>query len=121
MKGKPFVVYYLDTADTAAPSTMDLSRSILPSEPPTPPTRTSEALKSDLRNVNSQLSSMKREWESERQQLIAEKGVLQDVANKLNDKIRTFTADAAKEKSNQAHHRSDIQAVSVGACCNVQN
>ncbi|KAJ7879992.1 hypothetical protein B0H14DRAFT_2708159 [Mycena olivaceomarginata] len=54
-------------------STMDTLNSSLPSEPPTPPTRTSEALRADLH--------------SERQKLLGEKAVLQDAANRLNVKV----------------------------------
>ena len=35
----------------------------LPAEPPTPPTRTSEALRSELKEVNEQLDAMKRSWD----------------------------------------------------------
>ncbi len=97
-------------------SSLDISRSTMATEPPTPPTRTSEALRVNLRSVNSQLASMKKDWEKERQQLVSEKAVLQDVANRLNDKIRNATEEAAKasqaEKNGQAL-RGDIQSVSV--------
>ncbi|KIY70545.1 hypothetical protein CYLTODRAFT_391816 [Cylindrobasidium torrendii FP15055 ss-10] len=95
-------------------SSLDLShsRSMMASEPPTPPTRTSDALKSDLRSVNDHLATLKKDWERERQKLINEKGALEDMANKLNDKIRAFSTDAAKasqkEKADSAL-RSDIQ------------
>lgn len=89
-------------------------------EPPTPPTRTTEALRSNLRTVNSQLASMKRDWEQERQQLVNDKAVLQDVANHLKDKIRSAAEEAANakqsEKNGQAQ-RNDVQTVSrIGAC-----
>ncbi|KAF9048336.1 hypothetical protein BDZ89DRAFT_1057909 [Hymenopellis radicata] len=94
-------------------SSLDISRSTMATEPPTPPTRTSEALRVNLRSVNSQLASMKKDWEKERQQLVKEKAVLQDVANRLNDKIRNATEEAAKasqaEKTGQAL-RGDIQS-----------
>ncbi|KAJ6514991.1 hypothetical protein C8R47DRAFT_1190230 [Mycena vitilis] len=68
-------------------SSMDASNSFLPSEPPTPPTRTSEALRSDLHSVNSHLAKMKKQWEEEKQKLIGEKAVLQDAANRLNVQV----------------------------------
>ncbi|KAK7025162.1 PACT-coil-coil domain-containing protein [Favolaschia claudopus] len=68
-------------------SSMDAFNSSLPSEPPTPPTRTSEALRSDLHSVNYQLAKMKKQWEEEKQKLLGEKAVLQDAANRLNAKV----------------------------------
>ncbi|KAJ7255461.1 hypothetical protein B0H12DRAFT_533693 [Mycena haematopus] len=68
-------------------SSLDAFNSSLPSEPPTPPTRTSEALRADLHSVNSQLAKMKKQWEEERQKLLGEKAVLQDAANRLNAKV----------------------------------
>lgn len=59
-------------------SSLDVSRSGLPSNPPTPPTKTSDALRLDLRAVNQQLDSMKQRWEDEKRQLLGEKAVLQD-------------------------------------------
>ncbi|KAJ7491999.1 hypothetical protein FB451DRAFT_1360785 [Mycena latifolia] len=61
----------------------------LPSEPPTPPTRTSEALRTELHSVNSHLAKMKKQWEEEKKKLLGEKAVLQDAANRLNLKVRT--------------------------------
>ncbi|KAJ6581666.1 hypothetical protein B0H19DRAFT_929437 [Mycena capillaripes] len=68
-------------------SSMDAFNSSLPSEPPTPPTRTSEALRADLHSVNSHLAKMKKQWEEEKQKLLGEKAVLQDAANRLNVKV----------------------------------
>ncbi|KAJ7504249.1 hypothetical protein B0H11DRAFT_2154471 [Mycena galericulata] len=70
-------------------SSMDAFNSSLPSEPPTPPTRTSEALRADLHSVNLHLAKMKKQWEEEKQKLLGEKAVLQDAANRLNVKVRT--------------------------------
>ncbi|KAJ7781957.1 hypothetical protein DFH07DRAFT_1017858, partial [Mycena maculata] len=70
-------------------SSLDAFNTSLPSEPPTPPTRTSEALRADLHSVNSHLAKMKKQWEEEKQKLLGEKAVLQDAANRLNVKVRT--------------------------------
>ncbi|KAJ7696511.1 hypothetical protein B0H17DRAFT_1158623 [Mycena rosella] len=70
-------------------SSVDAFSVSLPSEPPTPPTRTSEALRADLHSVNSHLSRMKKQWEDEKKKLLGEKAVLQDAANRLNLKVRT--------------------------------
>ncbi|KAJ8079575.1 hypothetical protein PM082_011162 [Marasmius tenuissimus] len=64
------------------------SKDDLPSEPPTPPTRTSEALKANLQSVNAQLADLKNQWDKERRQLEGEKVVLQDAANRLNKQVR---------------------------------
>ncbi|KAI0664228.1 hypothetical protein C8Q70DRAFT_225129 [Cubamyces menziesii] len=94
-------------------SILEASTMSLPTEPPTPPTRTTEALRSELREVNAQLESMKRAWEDEKRKLLGENAVLQDAATRLNvevrnakDEIRKF-ADAERlgEKA-----RAGIQA-----------
>ncbi|KAK0202528.1 hypothetical protein DFS33DRAFT_908013 [Desarmillaria ectypa] len=93
-------------------SSLEISHPSLASEPPTPPTKTSEALRANLRSLNSQLSSLKKQWDQEREQLQGEKAVLQDVANRLNDKVRQAKEEATKisqiEKAGQKI-RSDIQ------------
>ena len=44
----------------------------LPAEPPTPPTRTSETLRAELKEVNAHLDSMRRAWEDERRKLLTQ-------------------------------------------------
>jgi predicted nucleic acid-binding Zn-ribbon protein len=83
---------------------MDMTTDYLPTEPPTPPTKTSEALRANLRAVNSQLEDMKKEWEDERQNLIGEKAVLQDAANRLNMQVR-----AAREEAKQATESGQVK------------
>lgn len=93
-------------------STMSMSLA----EPPTPPSRTSEALRSELREVNAQLDDMKHTWEVERKKLLGENAVLQDAATRLNaerrdaqDEIRKYaSAERAGERA-----RAGIQGVSV--------
>ncbi|KAF9466148.1 hypothetical protein BDZ94DRAFT_1341734 [Collybia nuda] len=82
-------------------SSLEISRDYLPTEPPTPPTKTSEALQANLRNVNSQLEVMKKEWADERRQLVGEKAVLQDAANKLNVQIRNVKEEVRKVTENE--------------------
>ncbi|EGN96997.1 hypothetical protein SERLA73DRAFT_185262, partial [Serpula lacrymans var. lacrymans S7.3] len=69
-------------------SSAEISHSYLPSNPPTPPTKTSDALRSDLQSVNAQLSAMKKQWKEEKSQLLGENAVLQDAANRLNAQVR---------------------------------
>ncbi|KAG6831612.1 hypothetical protein H0H87_004674 [Tephrocybe sp. NHM501043] len=93
-------------------STLELSRDDLPSEPPTPATRTSEALRADLQAVNAQLDAMKKEWSQERRTLLGEKAVLQDAANRLNAQMKT-----AKEEMRKA---AEIGRAGEQAVTNVQ-
>ncbi|KAK0501582.1 hypothetical protein EDD18DRAFT_1066550 [Armillaria luteobubalina] len=94
-------------------SSLEISHRSLASEPPTPPTKTSEALRANLQSLNSQLSAMKKQWDQEREQFKGEKAVLQDVANHLNDQVRQAKEEATKisqtEKAGQKV-RSDVQA-----------
>jgi hypothetical protein len=96
---------------------MNANNDSLPSEPPTPPTRTSEALRSDLRSVNSQLAKMKKDWEHERQKLLGEKAVLQDAANRLNVQVRTAENEARTvAETKKAGERLRLGVEGVCAC-----
>ncbi|KAG6908885.1 hypothetical protein DXG01_002863 [Tephrocybe rancida] len=77
-------------------SILELSRDDLPSEPPTPATRTSEALRADLQSVNTHLETMKKEWSQERRTLRGEKAVLQDATNRLNAQMKAAKEDIKK-------------------------
>jgi DNA repair exonuclease SbcCD ATPase subunit len=92
----------------------DLSTSSLPSNPPTPPTRTSEALKADLRAVNQQLEEMKEQWERERKQLLGEKAILQDTTHKLNLQVRSAQDEAKRSaEGGKAAQRAKVSAQAV--------
>ncbi|KAF7370481.1 PACT-coil-coil domain-containing protein [Mycena sanguinolenta] len=82
-------------------SSMDAFNSSLPSEPPTPPTRTSEALRADLRSLNSQLAKMKTQWDEEKRKLLGEKAVLQDAANRLNVKVNKAEQEVRMVEENK--------------------
>lgn len=87
---------------------------ILPSEPPTPPTKTSDALRANLQTVNSQLQETKKQWEDEKRKLLGEKAVLQDAANRLNAEARDAKVEASKASEAQKVNgrlRQDIQGV----------
>ncbi|KAJ3782678.1 hypothetical protein GGU10DRAFT_389676 [Lentinula aff. detonsa] len=84
----------------------------LPSEPPTPPTKTSDALRANLHTVNAQLQETKKKWEDEKRKLLGEKAVLQDAANRLNVEVRNAKAEASKASEAQkasGRLRQDIQ------------
>ena len=97
---------------------MEESHMSLISEPPTPPTRTSEALRAQLQQVNAQLATMKQQWDDEKKELLGENAVLQDAAHRLNTEIR----DTKKELKRLAdtgkageHARASVQE--VGSPC----
>ncbi|KAM6497248.1 hypothetical protein JOM56_007721 [Amanita muscaria] len=77
-------------------SLLETFKDNLPDEPETPPTRTSEGLRTELRSVNSQLENLKKQWEDERRQLVGENVALQDAADRLNAKIRNAQEEARR-------------------------
>ena len=86
----------------------------LPAEPPTPPTRTSEALRSELREVNMQLDTMKCSWEDERKKLLGENAVLQDAATRLNAEVRDAKDELRKyANAERAGERARVGVQSV--------
>ena len=91
-----------------------LADDTLPSEPPTPPTRTSEKLRADLDAVNSQLASMKQQWDQERRKLLGDNAALQDATSRLNAEVRQAKTDiqryAESEHTNEKV-KADIQGV----------
>jgi hypothetical protein len=68
----------------------------LPTEPPTPPTKTTEALRANLQSVNSHLAAMQKEWKEEKRRLLGEKAALEDAANRLNAQVRDAKEVARK-------------------------
>ncbi|KAF9479579.1 hypothetical protein BDN70DRAFT_878644 [Pholiota conissans] len=74
----------------------DFSKDLLPSEPPTPPTRTSEALKANLESVNKHLDELKHQWEKEKQQLIGEKAALESTTSRLTGQVKLTKEEARK-------------------------
>lgn len=94
-------------------SSVDASNDLLPSEPPTPPTRTSEALKANLQSVNQHLDELKKQWEAEKNKLLGEKAVLEDAANRLNGQI--------KNSKEQAKRTVELNRAGEKAKSNVEN
>jgi hypothetical protein len=74
---------------------------MLPSEPPTPPTRTTETLRANLYSMNTHLESMKTQWEEEKRRLLGEKAVLQDTAKRLNLEIHTANHEVKRAAENE--------------------
>jgi hypothetical protein len=73
------------------------SPDLLPTEPPTPPTKTSEALRANVQTLNAHLDSLKAQSLEEKGRLETEKAVLQDTAKRLNLQVRI-----AKDEARQA-------------------
>ncbi|KAF9006188.1 hypothetical protein BDQ17DRAFT_1389747 [Cyathus striatus] len=65
-------------------SSFQISNDTLPTEPPTPPTKTSESLRAEVASVNNRLKLLQKEWEDEKRQLLGERARLQDKTNQLN-------------------------------------
>lgn len=86
----------------------------LPAEPPTPPTKTSEKLRTDLRAVNRQLALMQDQWEDERRKLAGENAVLQDATKRLNAEVRNAKSELQRhmewEKSGE-RDKATMQSV----------
>lgn len=90
-------------------SSVDMSKDQLPREPPTPPTRTSEALKANLQSVNKHLEELKKQWEAEKKKLLGEKAVLEDAANRLNSQVKN-TKDEARKNAEQTRAGEKLRA-----------
>lgn len=93
---------------------MELVPDQLPHEPPTPPTRTSEALKANLQSVNKHLDGLRNQWEEEKKKLLGEKAVLEDAANRLNGQVRHSKEEArkiAESKRVSEKFRTNVQSV----------
>ena len=80
-----------------------------------PPTRNSEVLRAELREVNAQLDNMKHTRETERNKLLGENAVLQDAATRLNAEVRDAKDELRKYASAERageRARAGIQSVS---------
>ena len=97
-------------------SSVNVSDDNFAMEPPTPPTRTSEALKANLRAVNDHLEELKTQWEEEKTRLLGEKAVLEDAAGRLNFQIKNTKADmkrASEGARSLATAKTNVQDVST--------
>ena len=87
-------------------SSAELSSTSLPSNPPTPPSKTTEALKLALKSVKSELNTLKVQWEGDREQLLGQKAVLQDAANRLNMDLEAKKSEAEQALQSGRQHAS---------------
>lgn len=86
-------------------------------DPPTPPTKTTEALRANLRAVNAELAGMKDAWEAEKRALLGEKAVLQDAAARLNSQVRTAQSEIQKlTQTERAGEKARAGIQGVSAC-----
>ncbi|CAA7269241.1 unnamed protein product [Cyclocybe aegerita] len=96
-------------------SSFDIPKDNLPNEPPTPPTRTSEALKANIQAVNNHLEQLKKQWEHEKEKLMGEKAVLENAANRLNGQVKSSQEQARKvAESSRAVDKAKANAQNVG-------
>src|ERR1700761_1086292 len=114
MRGRDCSCFYVMMLAYYCCSLFETVNDTLPTEPPTPPTKTSDALRANLRTVTTQLQETRQQWENEKRKLLGEKAVLQDAANRLNVEVREAKAEA--NKASEAHKadgrlRQDIQVV----------
>jgi myosin protein heavy chain len=79
-------------------STIDFS--ILSYASESTPAKTPEFLKEEVKAVNRELTSMKKEWHEERRKLLGDNAVLKDVANRLNLQMQD-TKEQAEQKERQ--------------------
>ena len=95
-----------------------LSETSMALEPPTPPTRTSEKLRTDLETVNAQLASMKKQWEDKKRQLIGDKAVLQDATTRLNAEVRQAKSEIQRyAESERASEKAKANMQGVSHIC----
>ena len=95
-------------------SSMEISKDQLPNEPPTPPTRTSEALRANLQSVNHHLDELKEQWIKEKQRLLDEKATLENAANRLNSQVKMSKEEARKAiENNRAGEKMRVNVVNV--------
>lgn len=86
------------------------------SEPPNPPTNTTEKLREDLQAVNDQLSSMKRQWDDERRKLVGENATLKDATHRLNAEVRQAKSDMRRLADTE---RTKAGTADVSSCTTV--
>jgi len=98
---------------------MDMSGGDFLANPPTPLIKTSEALRLELQNVNAQLDTMKKQWQDEKRQLLGEKAVLQDAANRMNIQVQNAKQEvrkAVEAERESRRSRVDTQGVENSPC-----
>jgi Skp family chaperone for outer membrane proteins len=98
---------------TRTTSSVDISVMSMISEAPTPSSKTSEALKTELQAVNRQLTLMKKEWQEERRGLLGEKAVLQDAANRLNLEVQDAKSKIAEKERERDRATISVQEVNL--------
>jgi predicted nucleic acid-binding Zn-ribbon protein len=87
------------SADDLFNSTIDFSMLSYASE--STPAKTSENLKDELRAVNRELTSMKKQWQGERRQLLGDNAILKDAADRLNHQMQDARERAEKERTHE--------------------
>jgi hypothetical protein len=73
------------------------------------PARSREALQTALERVNNELSGLKKLWTAERQNLMGEKAMLRDTANKLTTEVKAESAKVERERKRAKEAAKQIQ------------
>jgi hypothetical protein len=83
-------------------STIDFS--ILSYASESTPAKTPESVKEEVKAVNRELTLMKKKWDEERRQLLGDKAVLKDAANRLN--LQMQDAQKRAEQKERQHEKA---------------
>jgi len=62
------------------------------------PGKSPEELKAELRNVNKELTVMRKQWQEEKRRLLGDKAALQDAASRLNTEMREAQRQAGNKE-----------------------
>ncbi len=87
--------------------------SILNYAPESTPAKTSEFLMEEVKGVNRELTSMKKQWHEERRQLLGDNAVLKDAANRLNRQMQDAQERAEQKERKHEKARNGILDVWV--------
>lgn len=72
------------------------------------PAKTPEALKEEVKAVNRELTSMKKEWHEERRRLLGDNAVLKDAANRLNLQMQDTKEQAELKERRHEKARNGV-------------
>jgi myosin protein heavy chain len=75
------------------------------------PAKTPEEVKEEVKAVNRELTSMKKEWDEERRKLLGDNAVLKDVANRLNLRMQDTKEQAEQKERRHEKARNGVVEV----------
>ncbi|KAF8527286.1 hypothetical protein JB92DRAFT_2698552 [Gautieria morchelliformis] len=89
--------------------------------PKSPPAKTAENLRLSLQAMNSQLNTLRLQWESEQKQIVGQNVVLQDAANRLNAELGAVRGEAKQALENGRQEISEEARARTSANIVVSN